>query len=66
MVIPCLVNRVDVCANTMAYIKLVAHIGPNRINAFASSTSVMLQTDSYSFEPSAASNALLRNLPIDQ
>lgn len=38
ILLPCLVNKVEDCANTMAYIKHVAHVGANCKTVFASST----------------------------
>nr|GMD72722.1 hypothetical protein Iba_chr12fCG11370 [Ipomoea batatas] len=62
IVAPCLVNRVDVCANTRAYPKHVTHIGTSLRIALASLTSSIVQVFLSSFEPSGASSALLRNL----
>ena len=62
MVTPCSVKSVGDCANRMAYARHVAHIGTSLRTAFASSTSLMLQTFPCSFEPSGESKALLRNL----
>lgn len=40
IVAPCLVKKVVHCAYTMAYTKLVAHMGKSLRTAFASSTSL--------------------------
>ena len=43
-VAPCLVKKVEDCAYTIAYTKLVAHMGTSLRNSFASSTSLTVQT----------------------
>lgn len=58
IVTPCLVNKVDVCEDTMAYTKHVLQIGINLTTDLASSTSLKLQTLLLSLEPSGVSNAL--------
>ena len=60
IVAPCLVKKVVVCANTMPYPKLDAQIGTSLRAAFASITSLIVQTSP--FEPSVGGKALLRNL----
>ena len=66
MVAPCLVKKVKGWTNTIAYTKLVTHIGIRLRTAFASSTSLMLHTFPSSLELFGASNALLRNLPYQR
>ena len=62
MVIPCLVKKVDDCANTIAYTRQVAHMGNSLKTAFASSTSSMVHCLPFPLEPSGASNALFKHL----
>lgn len=62
IVIPCLVKKVDDCAVTIPYTKLVAHMGNRLSTALASSTSVMLHAFPSPFKQAGTSNALLRKL----
>ena len=63
MVIPCLVKKVDDCANAIAYTKHVDHMGNSLRTDFASSTSLTLHAFPSSSKQVCTSKALFRNLP---
>ena len=64
IVTPCSVNKVEVCANTTAYAKDVAHIGNKSLSDFNSSISQTSDTSLYFSRSSFSSKASLRNLYV--